>query len=172
MPCSIHARSGLLKFRIWLSLPASRAVRGERFGAAEDHHQLSEPERVQLAAVSGEGRRLLPKVRTGCDADVRRDADGSRDAGERRGADGEFVAGTVDAGGVERRVDGADRELAQPRRVRADGREEHREHQGAERQAHRRRAGGRRAVRLPAGPAREIRDCRRAMCNGFPSAPM
>ncbi len=111
----------------------------------------------QLAAVSGEGRRLLPEVRAGCDADFRRDAGGNRDAGERRGADGEFVAGSIDAGRLQRRLAGAGRQFAESRHVRADGRQKHRQREGSEREAHRGFASRRRALRLRDRAAREIR---------------
>ncbi len=102
----------------------------------------------------------------------RRDAGGSGDAGERRGADGEFVAGSIDAGGVQRWLAGAGGQFAQSRHIRADGRQEHRQHQGSEREAHRGLAGGRRALRLPDCAACRNPDCRRAMCNGSPWARM
>ena len=88
---------------------------------SQDHHQLSQPERLAVAPVPREGRRLLREVRPRRRAELRRAPGRRRDARERPGPDGELVARTDDAGGVERRLAVARRQLAQPRHVRADG---------------------------------------------------
>src|SRR5580692_9140233 len=95
--CSAHTPTykEALETPYLVRFPVGRAVRKQRSRATEDHHQLSEPERRQLAAVLGQGRRLLPKVRARRHPNFWRDAGRNRDAGERRGAGSEFIARTA-----------------------------------------------------------------------------
>src|SRR5580704_10843896 len=108
--CSAHTPTykEALETPYLVRFPVGRAVRRQRCRATEDHHQLSEPERGQLAAVPGQGRRVLPKVRARRHPDFWGYAGWNRDAGERRGAGGKLFTRTAYAGSFERRIAGAD----------------------------------------------------------------